>query len=230
MTTWAIIPVKPLRYGKSRLSHILTPDERAQLTTKMLRRTLKVLEEVAGIYRTLVISRDPAALKIGREYGAYTYGEGEKQDLNVALTRAAHIAAAQEASGVLVIPADLPLITVADVEMMLAGVAPTMSYATARDYSNGTIRFRQPRAITICPDRNKNGTNALYVTPPLGFEFRYGDGSFERHLQEAEQLGMNSRIVHAPGLKFDLDTEEDWYTYQTLNGGEGRVGYKEAIL
>ena len=31
MTTWAIIPVKPLRYGKSRLSHILSPDERAQL-------------------------------------------------------------------------------------------------------------------------------------------------------------------------------------------------------
>lgn len=229
MTTWAIIPVKPLRYGKSRLSHILTPDERAQLTTKMLRRTLKVLNNVAGIFRSLVISRDPAALKIGREYGAYTYGEGEKQDLNVALTRAAHIAAAQEASGVLIVPADLPLITVEDVEMMLAGVAPTMSGSGARDYSNGTIRFHQPRAITICPDRKRDGTNAIYVTPPLGFQFRYGDGSFDRHLKEAERLGMESRIVHAPGLKFDLDTEEDWYTYQTLNGGGGHVGQKETV-
>ncbi len=62
MTTWAIIPVKPLRYGKSRLAHILSPDERAALTTEMLHYTLRVLENVPAIYRTLVISRDPAAL------------------------------------------------------------------------------------------------------------------------------------------------------------------------
>lgn len=230
MTTWAIIPVKPLRYGKSRLSQILTPDERAQLTTKMLRHTLQVLDNVPGIFRTLVISRDPVALKIAREYGAYTYGEGDKQDLNVALTRAAHIAAAQEASGILIVPADLPLITVEDVEMMLAGVAPTMSYSRARDYTNGTIRFHQPRAVSICPDRKRNGTNALYVSPPIGFTFRYGEGSFERHLEEAEQLGMKSRIVHAPGLKFDLDTEEDWQVYQALNGSAERISRQEAVI
>lgn len=229
MTTWAIIPVKPLRYGKSRLSDILTPDERAQLTTKMLRRTLQVLNNVTGIFRTLVISRDPVALKIAREYGAYTYGEGDKQDLNVALTRAAHIAAAQEATGLLIVPADLPLITVEDVEMMLAGVAPTMSRVRSRDYSNGTIHFHHPRTVAICPDRKKDGTNALYVSPPLGFTFRYGEGSFDRHLEEAEQLGMKSRIVHAPGLKFDLDTEEDWHTYQALNGTADRLSRKEAV-
>lgn len=229
MTTWAIIPVKPLRYGKSRLSDILTPDERAQLTTKMLRRTLQALNNVPGIFRTLVISRDPVALKIAREYDAYTYGEGDKQDLNVALTRAAHIAAAQEASGLLIVPADLPLITVEDLEMMLAGVAPTMSRSRARDYSNGTIRFHHPRTIAICPDRKKGGTNALYVSPPLGFTFRYGEGSFDRHLEEAKRLGMKSRIVHAPGLKFDLDTEEDWHTYQALNGNAERINRKEAV-
>ena len=218
MTTWAIIPVKPLRDGKSRLSHILSPDERAELTTKILRRTLKVLNNVDGIFRTLVISRDPAILKIARQYGAHTYGEGEKQDLNVALTRAAHIAAAQDASGVLILPADLPLITVEDVEMMLAGVAPTMSQSSVRDYSNSANGYRSPRTITVCPDRYEEGTNALYVSPPVGFDFLYGEGSFQRHLEEAERLGMNSRIVHAPGLKFDLDTEDDWHTYRALAG------------
>lgn len=218
MTTWAIIPVKPLRYGKSRLSHILTPDERAELTSNMLRRTLKVLNEVADVFRCLVISRDPAALKIGRQFGAYTYGEGDKQDLNVALTRGAHIAAAQEATGVLVIPADLPLITADDVEMMLAGVAPPIAPSRARDYTNGSLGFHQPRAVTICPDRSEDGTNALYVSPPIGFDFKYGEGSFQRHLREAERLGMEARIVHAPGLKFDLDTEEDLRTYKALDG------------
>src|SRR5690606_34511147 len=132
MTTWAVVPVKPLRYGKSRLAHILSPEERAALTTSMLNRTLETLNNVPGIFRSLVISRDPAALKIARNYGAYTYGEGDKQDLNVALTRAAHLAAAQEATGILVIPADLPLITVEDIEMMLPEVAPGLSGAHLR--------------------------------------------------------------------------------------------------
>jgi 2-phospho-L-lactate guanylyltransferase len=224
MTTWAIIPVKPLRYGKSRLSHILSPDERAELTTKMLHRTLQVLSNVAGIYRTLVISRDPAALKIARQYGAFTYGEGEKQDLNRALTRAAHIAAAQEATGILVVPADLPLITVEDVEMMLAGVGPSMAGSRAGEFNNGAFSYQLTRRVALCPDRDSNGTNALYVTPPTGFEFSYGEGSFARHLKEAEQLGMASRIVHAPGLKFDLDTEEDWHMYQALSEDVMQVG------
>lgn len=218
MTTWAIIPVKPLRYGKSRLAHILSPDERAELTTEMLNRTLQVLDDVAGIYRTLVVSRDTAALKIARQHGALTYGEGEKQNLNLALTRAAHIASAQEASGILIIAADLPLITVADVEMMLAGIAPTMVTSRARDYTNGSLSFQAQRAVALCPDRNEDGTNALYVSPPTGFTFNYGDGSFKRHLKEAQRLGMQSRVIHAPGLKFDLDTEEDWQTYQALEG------------
>lgn len=218
MTTWAIIPVKPLRYGKSRLAHILSPEERAALTTRMLSHTLDVLNNVAAVFRSLVISRDPAALKIARQYGAYTYGEGDRQDLNVALTRAAHLAAAQDASGVLIVPADLPLISVEDVEMMLAGVAPNLSLSRAPGYTNGGLRLSHSRAIAICPDRSNNGTNALYVTPPLGFEFVYGEGSYERHLEQAERLGMHSRIVHAPGLKFDLDTEEDWNAYQIVMG------------
>ncbi|MDX1663485.1 MAG: 2-phospho-L-lactate guanylyltransferase [Candidatus Promineifilaceae bacterium] len=216
MTTWAIIPVKPLRYGKSRLSRILSPDERARLTTRMLSRTLDTLNKVPAVFRSLVISRDPAALKIARQYDAYTYGEGERQGLNDALARAAHIAAAQEATGVLVVPADLPLITVEDIEMMLAGVAPTMS-------GRGVNGYRHPRIITICPDRYEDGTNALYVSPPTGFKFHYGEGSFQKHLDEAKALGMTSRIVHTPGLKFDLDTEDDWHTFQALNGVPSQI-------
>lgn len=222
MTTWAIIPVKPLRYGKSRLAHILSPDQRAQLTTRMLHHTLHILKNMPAIYRTLVISRDPAALKLARQHGAYTYGEGDKQDLNLALTRAAHIAAAREASGVLILPADLPLLTTDDVEMMLAGVtAPSPTHK----YGNGNDRYgyHLSRTVAICPDKNEDGTNALYVSPPVGFEFNYGDGSFGRHLREAERLGIPCRIVHAPGLKFDLDTEDDWHTYQALVSNEELV-------
>lgn len=222
MTTWAIIPVKPLRYGKSRLAHILSPDERARLTTKMLNHTLRVLNNVPAIYRTLVISRDPAALKLARQHGAYTYGEGDKQDLNLALARAAHIAAARDATGILVIPADLPLLSTDDVEMMLAS-AHTKSPKYKYGNGHNAFAYHHPRTIAICPDKHEDGTNALYVSPTAGFEFSYGDGSYERHLQEAERLGIACRVVHAPGLKFDLDTEEDWQTYQALINSEELV-------
>ena len=70
MIIWAIIPVKPLRLGKSRLSGILSVGERAQLTSRILRHTLRILRDQPVILRTLVVSRDPAVLKIGRQYGA----------------------------------------------------------------------------------------------------------------------------------------------------------------
>ncbi|MGW8319577.1 MAG: 2-phospho-L-lactate guanylyltransferase [Candidatus Promineifilaceae bacterium] len=210
MIIWAIVPVKPLRDSKSRLSHILSPDERAELTGYLLGRTLSILEDVRVIDRTLVVSRDPAALKIARQFGASTYGETDKQDLNVALTRASHIAAAQRAQCVLILPADLPLLSVEDVEMMIAGAVPEAMNSSGNGY------FYQKRALSICTDHNSEGTNALLICPPTGFNFQFGAESFRLHLDEAERLGMSRRIVHAPGIKFDLDSDEDWKTFLTL--------------
>lgn len=210
MIVWAIVPVKPLRDSKSRLSHILRPDERAALTRDILGRTLQVLGDVKGIFRTLVVSRDPAVLKIARQHGASTFSESDKQDLNMALTRAMHIAVAQQANSILVLPSDLPFLTPEDVEMMITGVELHSSNG------NGNGYHMQNRAITICSDHNEEGTNALLLSPPTGFTFRYGPDSFERHIEEAKRIGMGQRIIHAPGIKFDLDTEEDWQTYVAM--------------
>jgi 2-phospho-L-lactate guanylyltransferase len=210
MNVWAIIPVKPLRDSKSRLSHILSADERAALTGLILSRTLEILNDLPEVYRTLVISRDPAVLKIARQYEAQTFGEGEKQDLNIAVTRGAHIAMAHKADGVLILPADLPFLRPEDVQMMVAGAEPAGSGL----HNNGY--YFQQRVVTICSDHNSEGTNALLVCPPAGFTFQYGRNSFQNHLDEAERLGMKRRIVHAPSIKFDLDTEKDWEIYQTM--------------
>lgn len=209
MNIWAIIPVKPLRDSKSRISHILSGDERAELTSYLMGRTIDVLSEVMAISRTLVVSRDPAALKIARQHGASTYGETEKQDLNMALTRASHIAAAQKANCVLVLPSDLPLLTIEDVEMMVDAASPAV-----RDGKSG-YHFAG-RYMVICTDLSAEGTNALLICPPTGFSFQYGPDSFRQHLAEAERLGMSKRIVYAAGIEFDIDTEEDWKAYQAL--------------
>lgn len=207
MILWAIIPVKPFRYSKSRLAHLLSMDERADLTENILKRTLKTVDQVPAITRTLVVSRDPAALKVARQYGASTYGETDKQDLNMALTRAAHIAVAQKADGVLILPADLPLLISKDIEKLIEAAAPEMQLG-----NNGFASHQ--RFMVICTDQNQDGTNALLISPPTGFNFQYGPGSFQKHISEAQLLGMKSSVISRPSIEFDLDTEADWRAYK----------------
>src|SRR5664279_5220614 len=111
MTIWAIVPVKPLRLGKSRLSGVLSDDERATLNRVFLEQTLEILRNTPPISQTLVISRDPAALAIARELGARTVLEDGTPNMNNALTRATMLARNYATRGVLVLPADLPLLT-----------------------------------------------------------------------------------------------------------------------
>ena len=181
-------------------------DERAELTGDILKRTLGVLNEAPLISRTLVVSRDTAVLKVARQYGASTYSETEKQDLNMALTRAAHIAAAQKADGFLVLPADLPFISSEDIDALIEAATPNR-----QNGSNG-YSYRR-RFMAICTDHIQDGTNALLVSPPTGFNFQYGPGSFQKHLAEAKHLGMNSAVISRPTIEFDLDTEADWHSY-----------------
>ena len=54
MTLWAIVPVKPLRRGKSRLSGILTEDERADLNRTLLQHTLETLTNLKEVEEVLV--------------------------------------------------------------------------------------------------------------------------------------------------------------------------------
>jgi 2-phospho-L-lactate guanylyltransferase len=206
MNVWAIVPVKPFRDSKSRLGHILSADQRAELTSTLLGRTLDILAGMPAIQRTLVISRDPAALKLARQHEAMTYEEAEKQDLNTALMRAAHITAAQKADCALILPADLPFLTAEDVTHVLEAATPE-----ACNGGNGYLS--RLRGVAICSDREGDGTNALLVCPPTGFTFQYGPGSFQRHLAEAERLGRGQCIVDTPGIRFDLDTEQDYEAY-----------------
>jgi len=70
MTIWAIVPVKPLRRGKSRLAETLSEDERAELNQSLLQHTLQTLTDVKELEQVLVVSRDPHALTIARQFGA----------------------------------------------------------------------------------------------------------------------------------------------------------------
>ena len=190
MTLWAIVPVKPLRRGKSRLSGVLNEDERTALNHCLLAHTLDVLAAVPEIEHTLVVSRDPQALALARSYGARTVQEHGIPQLNLALTRATIVAANHAVWGVLVLPADLPLLTVEDVQALVAC-------------------SHHPPVVVVAPDRHKKGTNALLVSPAGGIHYSFGKESFQRHCSLVANAGMRLEICDRPNLALDLDLPAD---------------------
>ena len=190
MSLWAIVPVKPLRRGKSRLAGILTEEERTILNQELLERTLKTLSELKEVDHVLVVSRDPQALTIARGFGAKTVQEDGQPHLNTALTRATVVAQVHATQGVLVLPADLPLLTRDDVLTLID-------------------RAAKPPVVVIAPDRHGKGTNALLMVPAGLIEYDFGEGSFQRHCERAKQAGATLEIVELPSLGLDLDLPED---------------------
>jgi 2-phospho-L-lactate guanylyltransferase len=190
MTLWAIVPIKPLRWGKSRLAGVLTPEERTDLNGHLLVHTLNTLKSIREIEHVLVISRDPSALAIARERGARTLQENGTPELNSALTRATVVARNYSTRGVLILPADLPLLTPEDVRAMLE-------------------RATNPPVVVVAPDRHRQGTNALLVCPAGLIEYHFGPDSFALHCRKTIQSGARLEICELPSLALDMDLPED---------------------
>lgn len=190
MTLWAIVPVKPLRRGKSRLSGTLTEDERAQLNEKLLEHTLITLADLKELEQVLVVSRDPHALTIARKHGARTVREDGQPHLNTALARATVVAKLHATRGVLILPADLPLLSREDILTLIEHAA-------------------NPPVVVIAPDRHEQGTNALLMSPAGLITYDFGEGSFHRHCERARKAGARLEIVKLHSLGLDLDLPED---------------------
>ncbi|HKJ27074.1 MAG TPA: 2-phospho-L-lactate guanylyltransferase [Anaerolineales bacterium] len=190
MILWAIVPVKPLRRGKSRLAEVLSGEERAALNKKLLIHTLDTITNVPAIEQVLVVSRDPEALAIARFHGARTLLEDGAPHLNLAITRATAISKMYNAVGVLVLPADLPQMTPEDVNVMVeaSGMSPS---------------------VVIAPDHRRTGTNALLIKPPGLLTYEFGVNSFTKHVEQTRSHGVEAKIVELPSLAHDVDLPED---------------------
>jgi len=195
LTIWAVVPVKPLRVGKSRLAKVLTEDARHALNQFLLTNTLTRLTSLPEIEHVLVISRDPQALQVARNLGARTVQENGAPNLNVALERAMMVLKQHTTIGALVVPADLPLIQPEDVRKLLAITA-------------------NPPVVGIVPDRHREGTNALLICPIGLIPFSFGPGSFHRHCELARAAGARLEILELESLAIDVDLPEDMLLVQ----------------
>ncbi len=203
----ALVPMKPLALGKTRLSGRLTPLQRMTLSLGMLRRVLRafVLDghytpNAAMVADVWVLGGDPEISRLASQWGA-TWFEEEGSDINETLWLGFRRAFAS-GKAALYLPGDLPFLNQGDVT--------TMYEASGR-----------LKNIVLAPARQDGGTNGILVPPGLPHPFRplLGPDSFQRHLAQVEFLGLPLAICYTSGLASDLDTAEDLEAYGDMEPG-----------
>ncbi|MGD9598380.1 MAG: 5-amino-6-(D-ribitylamino)uracil--L-tyrosine 4-hydroxyphenyl transferase CofH [Steroidobacteraceae bacterium] len=184
MSCWALVAVKAGADRKARLAGRLSAPARERLAESMLQDVLAALRGSRSVDGIALVTTDtrraePQALVLPDP------GTG----LNDALSAAASQLQARGATQLLVVHADLPLVTSDDIEAFIAEGRRT--------------------DVALAPDQRGTGTNALFVGLPTAFRFHFGEGSYDRHREEAALHGMAIRTVRLPGLAFDVDEPVD---------------------
>jgi len=216
MTVFAIIPVKRLENAKSRLSPLLTDDERKQFCLKMLEDILKTVKSTKRINQTVVVSNDPEVFHVAKNFDT-AYLKERKTGLNEAVSEAIGWCIERGATSVLVLPADIPSVTPADLNRMLA--------------------LGEKASMVISPSRSGKGTNALLLTPPNACPTFYGPCSFQRHLEEASKRRISFRRFRSQRIALDIDTVEDLTDFVSANAKEtstykllGKIGVPSKLV
>jgi 2-phospho-L-lactate/phosphoenolpyruvate guanylyltransferase len=176
MSGWtAIVPIKPAAERKTRLRELLGEAERATLAERMLAHVLTTLCAAPTIADVTVLASELPEGWTGR--WILDLGRG----LNPELDDACHAIPRQ----VVIIHADLPLLSIDDVRALTAAAA---------------------RGVAIAPDRHDIGTNAIALAETATFRFAFGPDSLSRHVAAA---GARGALVRRTGLAFDIDTPDD---------------------
>jgi len=190
---WAVIPVKNPSEGKSRLAGTLAPADRETLVEDMLEHVLDTTARARNVDKTCLLGLERRGVPSFPDPGG---------GLNPALQSMLASVGGESISRLVVIAADLPLLSAQEVELLAA--AP-----------EGTV--------AIAPDRHGTGTNALSLPLPRarGFSFAFGTDSFARHRAEAERLGLSVEVIHGHGLARDVDVPEDLGDVAARTGQSG---------
>lgn len=191
---FALLPVKSPRNAKQRLGSLLDPEQREALARAMFEEMLEKVAAARGIDRVMVVTSDAAAARHARRCGALVFEEEEQRSHSHSADAATRRAIELGADAVALLPIDVPLATVAEIERLVR--------------MNGRAGCASP-LLRIVPSADGTGTNALVRTPPDVIPSCFGPGSFFAHLEKARAREVPVEVLRPPGLVFDVDTPED---------------------
>ena len=193
-----VLPMRTVSGGKARLGGALDAEEREELVLGMLLRTLEVLGGWQTCRRIHIVSPDPVVDAATRQAGVeVSVHRQDSEGLNEGIELGVSAARIEGASTLLVLPGDLPYLSVEALDELILAADAGMTAA-----SGGPL-------VAIAPSDARSGTNALLLRPPDVIAPAFGAGSFEAHLRAAAAVGASVQVVSHPVLGFDLDTPDD---------------------
>lgn len=196
------IPMKDPGAAKTRLAPALSAQERRELALGLFRRTLDVIGEADCGADVLVVTESEEIEALCAARGVLALKEGAPEGLNAACARAAGWAREREFPRMAILPADLALLTGADIARLAA------------------LSLKR-REIALC-EASDGGTNCLLFRPEDEIEFLYGPGSFSAYRRAAMREGMVCHVIRGSDMRFDIDTSEDLAALGERGSGLGR--------
>lgn len=186
----ALVPAKALDQAKGRLASLLSDNERRQLALAMLEDVVRALQAVPAVDSVTVISPDAEVLEKAGKLGATPLQEpASTRGINQALAHGVQRLSSDGVETVLIVLADVPALTPADVVAVL-GELP------------------DGKGVAISPSAAK-GTSILAIRPPDAIPLRFGENSFPAHKREVMARGLKAKVVRLDSVAHDIDAPED---------------------
>lgn len=193
-----LVPVKSLSAAKQRLASVLDQPARTELAQAMLHDVLAAVHEWKARPALAVVSSDPFALELARQYNFEVIPDPANPGETGAIEMATRVCIGRGVNYTLVIPADIPLIESWELEEVL-------KHAPAE----GSV---------LVPAADGRGTNAALRRPANLFPLRFGNDSFKPHHAAAQATSKPCVVLQLPGIAVDVDNPEDLQTLVSLPG------------
>ena len=186
-SVFVIVPVKGLANSKERLSPVLNPEERKALTAAMLENVLNALDS-SDVREVFVVSSDSNVRQIADKH-KFSHISTKRPELNPALAEAIEWCMQKNASSVLILPADVPLVSPKDINRLIE-------------------LGSQEKTVVLSPSLN-GGTNAILLNPPNLIPVIFGTNSFFKHVKEAINKRVTVKFHSSRELILDVDSADD---------------------
>ncbi|SEI53880.1 2-phospho-L-lactate guanylyltransferase [Pseudomonas sp. NFACC07-1] len=213
---WAVVPVKDFRAAKSRLKNVLSATDRTRLARAMAADVIAALKQSGTTEHLCILSDSADTRGFAAALGSTWFEEksvATLPGLNAGIAGMARLAASDGATALLVIHADMPLLTAADIRHVVS----------AWQSLEGDQRVVMVRS-------RDGGTNILLAERPHAFAYRYGPDSHGRHVQECARRHCTAATVELSASAFDIDTPDDLYSLARAVRHDGRCGAHTAAL
>ena len=155
----------------------------------MLQEVLNTVSNCKLINKIVLVSKDEAALKIGRQFDAIEIFDNES-GVNDAVSLADQHISDKKFDCSVVFPQDIPIMTPSDIDSLLGFV-------------------KSKRSVIIVPSRQFNGTNALVRCPANIMKTKYDMGSYTFQMDAARTKTKNISIALIRRMMLDIDDEYD---------------------